>query len=147
MIKKYQLKIQVDQILEIYFSNIFLHNNNYHRIHAPVNGKISRIEHIPGDLVLLRPWAYKNPSLPALRNERINVDIVDEEGKTWYLSIVGGPGVGAIVLGDKTTLGSSVEIGKEIATFLLGSTCCIASPIPVTKNKIGDQVFMGEPLQ
>ena len=73
--------------------------------------------------------------------------IVDEEGNTWYISIVGGPGVGAIVLGDETSIESSVEVGKEIATFLLGSTCCIASPIPVTKNKIGDQVFMGKPLQ
>ena len=43
--------------------------------------------------------------------------------------------------------GASGEIGKEIATFLLGSTCCIAGPLPVTKNKIGDQVLMGESLQ
>jgi len=132
---------------DYFFSNVFLHNNNYHRIHAPVNGTISRIEHIPGDLVLLRPWAYKNPSLPALRNERINVDIVDKQGRTWYLSIVGGPGVGAIVLGGDTTIGSFVGIGNEIATFLLGSTCCIASPEPITKNKTGDQVYMGHPLQ
>lgn len=132
---------------DYYFSNIFLHNNNYHRIHSPVNGKIARIEHIPGDLVLLRPWAYKNPSLPALRNERINVDVEDEQGRMWYLSIVGGPGVGAIVLGSETTIGSQVGIGEEIATFLLGSTCCIASPDPVVKNKVGDQVFMGDPLQ
>lgn len=131
---------------DYYYSNVFLHNNNYHRIHAPVNGVISRIEHIPGDLVLLRPWAYKNPSLPALRNERINVDIIDETGKKWYLSIVGGPGVGAIVLGSETTIGSSVGIGNEIATFLLGSTCCIASPVPVINNKVSDQVYMGDPL-
>lgn len=132
---------------DYYFSNVFLHNNNYHRIHAPINGTIKRIEHIPGDLVLLRPWAYKNPSLPALRNERINVDIEDEQGRTWYLSIVGGPGVGAIVLGGETTIGSEVGIGNEIATFLLGSTCCIATPEPITKNKIGDQVYMGDPIQ
>lgn len=131
---------------DYFFYNVFLHNNNYHRIHAPVNGTISRIEHIPGDLVLLRPWAYKNPSLPALRNERINVDIMDEQGRTWYLSIVGGPGVGAIVLGSETTIGSSVGIGAEIATFLLGSTCCIASPQELNTNKVGDQVYMGNPL-
>lgn len=124
-----------------YFSNIFLHNSNYHRIHAPVSGKISRIEHIPGDLVLLRPWIYqKDPSLPALLNERVNIDIVNKEGKKWYLSIVGGPAVGTIVLSEAIHSGSSVQIGQEIATFLLGSTCCIASPEPVSQAQVGQQV-------
>ena len=131
---------------DYYFSNVFLHNNNYHRIHAPVQGTVKRIEHIPGDLVLLRPWAYKEPSLPALRNERINVDIEDNKGRKWYMSIVGGPGVGSIVLASSTFVGASVLIGQEVATFLLGSTCCVASPDPCLYTKVGDQVEMGEPL-
>ena len=78
---------------DYFFTNVFLHNKNYHRIHAPVSGIISRIQHVPGDLVVLRPWIYKqDPSLPALRNERYNIDIVDVLNRTWYLSIVGGPG-------------------------------------------------------
>ncbi len=130
-----------------YFSNVFLHNNNYHRIHSPVGGSITRIEHIPGDLVILRPWIYRNdPSLPALRNERINVDIKSKDGADWFLSIVGGPAVGTIVMASGLTIGTMVTIGEEIATFLLGSTCCIASPIPVEKAEPGNQVFVGKPL-
>jgi phosphatidylserine decarboxylase len=129
-----------------YFSNVFLHNNNYHRIHAPVSGKISRIEHIPGDLVILRPWIYKNdPSVPALRNERVNVDIATPNG-TWFLSIVGGPAVGTIVLQAGLALGSHIAIGDELAKFLLGSTCCIVSPVPVCNARVGDQVEVGQPL-
>ena len=111
------------------FTNVFLHNKNYHRIHAPVNGTVTRIQHIPGDLVVLRPWIYKeDPSLPAFRNERYNVDITDEEGKVWYLSIVGGPAVGNIALPEYIKEGYRVEKLEEIALFYLGSTCCMAAP-------------------
>lgn len=132
---------------DYYFSNIFLHNNNYHRIHSPVTGTISQIEHIPGDLVVLRPWIYKNdPSLPALRNERINVGIESEKGEHWFLSIVGGPAVGTILMTQGLAMGSVVSIGQELGTFLLGSTCCIASPLPVKNAKLGQQVAVGNPL-
>jgi phosphatidylserine decarboxylase len=80
---------------DYYFHNIFLHNNNYHRIHSPVDGEIVDIERIKGDLVLLRPWVYQtDPSHPALRNERVNVVIKDVEGLHWYFFIVGS---GAVV--------------------------------------------------
>ncbi len=130
-----------------YFFNVFLHNNNYHRIHSPVDGTVTHIEHIPGDLVVLRPWVYKNdPSLPALRNERINVDIQSKDGNHWFLSIVGGPAVGTIVMAQGLAIGSFVSIGQEISTFLLGSTCCIASPRPIKNAQLGQQVTVGAPL-
>jgi phosphatidylserine decarboxylase len=131
---------------DYYFSNIFLHNNNYHRIHAPVKGKVTRIERINGDLVLLRPWAYKQPSTPALRNERVNIDITDKQGRKWYLSIVGGPGVGSILVINGIEVGTEVNVGEEISLFLLGSTCCIACPESNEVSKIGDIVYMGDPL-
>ncbi len=123
--------LEEDQIPPHYtFTNVFLHNKNYHRIHAPVSGTISRIQHIPGDLVILRPWIYKqDPSLPAFRNERYNVDITDEHGRIWYLSIVGGPAVGTIELAEKIQLGAVIGKLDELALFYLGSTCCMAAPL------------------
>lgn len=129
-----------------FFSNIFLHNNNYHRIHTPISGVIREISLVKGDLVLLRPWVYKHdPSHPAMRNERVNVTIEDELGRNWYLSIVGGPAVGTIEMHHAASAGSLITIGDEIGKFLLGSTCCIAGPEPTTYNKIGDQVFLADP--
>ncbi|MEQ9301682.1 MAG: phosphatidylserine decarboxylase [Cyclobacteriaceae bacterium] len=129
---------------DYYFTNVFLHNNNYHRIHAPVTGEILDIEHIRGELVLLRPWVYKNdPSLPALRNERVNVTLKDGEGRKWYVSIVGGPAVGTILLDENTQVGNTVNQIQELGTFLLGSTCCIASPLPISRS-VGETVYMGE---
>lgn len=114
---------------DYFFTNVFLHNKNYHRIHAPITGTITRIQHIPGDLVVLRPWIYKqNPSLPALRNERYNIDIMDIKGRTWYLSVVGGPAVGTIALPANLKVGSEVQKLEELALFYLGSTCCMAAP-------------------
>ncbi|MEQ9426116.1 MAG: phosphatidylserine decarboxylase [Cyclobacteriaceae bacterium] len=132
---------------DYYYANIFLHNNNYHRIHAPVSGSIQKIEVIKGDLVLLRPWIYKHdPSLPALRNERVNIEIADEWGRTWFLSIVGGPAVGTIKLPQGIAEGCQIDVGEEIATFLLGSTCCMAGPEPIVSAEVGDQVKVGELL-
>lgn len=121
-----------------YFTNVFLHNKNYHRIHAPVNGRITRIQYIPDELVILRPWIYEeNPSIPAFRNERVNLDIEDEEGQTWHLSIVGGPAVGSITLSNEISLGTTVNILQELAVFHLGSTCCMAAP----RRSIADQYY------
>lgn len=129
---------------DYYYANIFLHNNNYHRIHAPVSGTIARIEHIPGELVILRPWIYpQDPSHPALRNERVNVDITDAQGRTWYISIVGGPAVGTIVM-KPLHIGATVSVAQEIGTFLLGSTCCYASPQPLSSATVGDTVYVGD---
>ncbi len=126
---------------DYYFSNVFLHNNNYHHIHAPVAGRIARIEHIPGELLFLRPWAYqKNPSLPALRNERINVDIIsDDTNQRWFLSIVGGPLVATIKLVEKLKIGAQFSCGEKLGGFLMGSTCCVAAPV-APKSKLNINV-------
>lgn len=127
------------------YSNVFLHNKNYHRIHAPIGGKISRIQHVPGDLVVLRPWIYKqNPSIPAFRNERYNIDITDKNGYVWHLSIVGGPAVGTIKLPKGISIGAKVDKLQELALFYLGSTCCMAAPKAPRFHKKNSFVAVGE---
>lgn len=126
------------------FCNIFLHNKNYHRIHAPVTGEITRIQHIPGDLLLLRPWIYRqDPSLPAFRNERYNIDMTDDAGKKWHLSVVGGPAVGSIELSANVVVGNRIGKLEELAVFYLGSTCCIAAPYPPARHRVNCFVEVG----
>jgi phosphatidylserine decarboxylase len=128
------------------FTNVFLHNKNYHRIHAPVSGTITRIQHIPGDLLVLRPWIYKeNPSLPAFRNERFNIDITDNTNKVWHLSIVGGPAVGTIELAHGVAVGKTVCKLQELSLFYLGSTCCMAAPTAPRYHRANTFVEMGTP--
>lgn len=127
---------------EHHFANIFLHNKDYHRIHSPVSGRILEMEHVRGELLLLRPWIYpEKPSLPAFRNERVNLMLEDLEKRPYFLSIVGGPAVGGIHM--EKEKGAELEPAEELGTFLLGSTCCIAMPRPVENASLGERVEMG----
>lgn len=128
------------------FLNIFLHNHNYHRFHAPVTGTVKNIITIPGQLNFLRPWLYKTnqASEPAFVNERIVVEVVDAASQSWFISFVGGMGVGQIKIHEKFNIGGTMTCGEEIGLFLLGSTCCLAVPKPVKKFKYLEKVAVGD---
>jgi phosphatidylserine decarboxylase len=127
-----------------WFVNVFLHNRHYHRIHAPVSGVLSSISRIPGKLTVLRPWLNgSRPSAPAFVNERLNIQIVDRSDRVWFLSAVGGPGVGTIDIAQDITVGKSVEVADELACFSLGSSCCLAAPIPPQPLVLGAEVKLG----
>lgn len=129
------------------FINIFLNNRDYHHIHSPVEARIEAIERIPGDLIVLRPWFYKNsPSLPAILNERVNMKLIDHSGRPCYLSIVGGPVVNSVILPDGLSVGSYAQAGQKIASFHLGSTFCLASPYRLSK-KLNSRVELFDRLE
>ena len=130
-----------------YFANVFLHNRDYHRIHSPVTAKVVWVERMSGDLRLLRPWAYKHtsPSIPALTNERVNVCLMDSDNQRWFLSIVGGPGVATIEGFEHLVPGTKIACGMELATFKMGSTCCMVAPIPFSAP-VNSYVRMGDSL-
>ena len=135
-----------DLPVDYFFTNVFLHNRDYHRIHAPVSGRVVTIEKIPGELRFLRPWAYLDgPSIPALTNERIGVRLDGDDGKRTWLSIIGGPGVATIELAPGVAVGSYVRVGAELAAFHLGSTCCLVSERRPTA-RLGEHVRVGERL-
>ncbi len=130
------------------FVNIFLHNHNYHRFHSPVSGTIQSVRNISGHLNFLRPWFYdrKSVSAPSFVNERYVLEIVDTKNRSWFLSFVGGMGVGNIKLTDGLGIGSTVRCGDELGYFLLGSTCCIAAPIDLKKFSYLQKIEVGETL-
>ncbi|AZZ35575.1 phosphatidylserine decarboxylase [Bdellovibrio sp. qaytius] len=131
-----------------FFINIFLHNHNYHRFHAPVTGVIKSLQYIPGQLNFLRPWLYaiEQVSEPAFVNERVVLEIEDEDRQSWFLTFVGGMSVGKIKLHDKILAGANLQCGEEIGLFLLGSTCCIAVPTKSKKIKFLSKVKVGDPI-
>jgi phosphatidylserine decarboxylase len=131
-----------------FFTNIFLHNHNYHRIHAPIAGTVLSVRRVPGVLNFLRPWFYERSdiSFPAFRNERVIFEIADSDNKIWYVAMVGGFGVGTIELSVNTKVGAGVALGQELAMFKLGSTVCIASPDFLNIEKYLMPVKVGDPL-
>ena len=126
-----------------YFTNVFLHNKNYHRIHCPVSGTVESIRRLPGKLFFLRPRLNGNmPSFPAIYNERVNVRLKDNQNRNWYISIVGGPGVATVQLAKGLVAGTTIRAGQEMAIFKLGSTCCMAAPLPPSV-RVGTSIEVG----
>lgn len=128
------------------FINIFLHNHNYHRFHAPVSGTIKSLRAIPGQLNFLRPWLYKSGmvSQPAFVNERVVLEVVDANQQSWFISFVGGMGVGQIKIHPQFEVGQRMTCGEEIGLFLLGSTCCLAIPKAIKTYKYLEKVSVGD---
>lgn len=131
-----------------FFINIFLHNHNYHRFHAPVSGEVKSLTYIQGQLNFLRPWLYmtEQVSEPAFLNERVVVEIEDDNNQLWFLSFVGGMGVGKIKLHSLLQRGARLNCGDELGLFLLGSTCCLAAPLVQEEMKYHSRVRVGDPL-
>lgn len=129
-----------------YFYNIFLHNSDYHRIHAPTSGTIISVEHIPGDIMILRPWLYPiSPSSPSFVNERVIVLLKTfNSDELIFMAIVGGPGASTIVLEDYLKIGNTIKISHEMAHFEVGSTVCIAFPLPAEKIALNKKVSTGD---
>ncbi|MBL7543260.1 MAG: phosphatidylserine decarboxylase [Bdellovibrionaceae bacterium] len=134
---------------DYFFINIFLHNHNYHRVHSMIEGQVTRITRVPGDLIFLRPWFYNRSdvSYPATRNERIIFEITDNQNRPWYLAMVGGFGVGTIEIAREFLNGGSVKIGQEIAKFRLGSTVCLASPDILGPNTFLQTITAGQEIE
>ncbi|MBC7421507.1 MAG: phosphatidylserine decarboxylase [Bdellovibrio sp.] len=131
-----------------FFINIFLHNHNYHRFHSPVQGVIKSIQKIPGQLNFLRPWLYLNRQVsePAFVNERLVVEIESANQERWFLSFVGGMGVGQIKIYEHLTPGALLQCGEEMGLFLLGSTCCLAVPRKKSEYKFLSKINLGDSL-
>ena len=121
------------------FISIYLAPKNYHRIHFPYGGKISKTKHIPGSLLSVNKRSQM--SIPSLytKNERAWVSVTSE-GFSYLVVCVGAFMVGSIVpfwasdISKKTTqlISSwnngpskelnSVDKAQELGFFQMGST-------------------------
>ena len=131
------------------FATIYLSPKDYHRIHMPCDGRLSRMIYVPGDLFSVNPVTARGvPGLFA-RNERV-VCVFESARGPFVLALVG-----ATIVGSMATVwhgvvnpprGKSVrewhypsppasaqqEIvlkqGEEMGRFLLGSTVVLLFP-------------------
>jgi phosphatidylserine decarboxylase len=122
---------------------VYLAPHNYHRVHAPLRGALTRIRYIPGELWPVNPpFVARVPRL-FVRNERLIFDMETESGAKAYIVMVGALNVGRIYTpfkpgfftnDTKRQLGAppqtyscrhSVECGEELGIFMLGSTVVV----------------------
>jgi len=125
------------------FATLYLSPRDYHRIHMPCAGRLTRMLHVPGDLYSVSPVTARGvPGLFA-RNERV-VCVFDTEYGPFVLVLVGATIVGSMatvwhgvvnpprpgVVREWRYTDQPVELarGAEMGRFLLGSTVVMLWP-------------------
>ena len=125
------------------FATLYLSPRDYHRIHMPCAGRLTRMIHVPGELFSVNPTTARGvPGLFA-RNERVVCVFEGEHGP--FVMVL----VGATIVGSMATvwhgvvnpprpgtlrewfyeMGSiSLAKGEEMGRFLLGSTVVMLFP-------------------
>ncbi len=79
------------------FLTIYLAPYNYHRIHAPIDGQVTRVAYVPGALWPVNTWSVGHIPGLFVVNERITVELSGAAGKALVV-MVGATNVGRITL-------------------------------------------------
>jgi len=126
-----------------HFATLYLAPKDYHRIHMPCEGRLTRMIYVPGDLFSVNPLTARHvPGLFA-RNERV-VCVFDTAFGPFINVLVGATIVGSVstvwhgVVNPPRTReirawtyeGQNIVLGKgaEMGRFLLGSTVVMLFP-------------------
>ena len=126
-----------------HFATLYLSPRDYHRIHMPCAGELTRMVHVPGDLFSVNPTTARGvPGLFA-RNERVEcffesahgpfvlvlvgATIVGSMATVWH-GQVNPPRTGVLRQWDYAKDQVSLQQGEEMGRFLLGSTVVMLFP-------------------
>ena len=126
------------------FATIYLSPRDYHRIHMPAAGRLTRMIHVPGDLFSVNPATARGvPDLFA-RNERVVCVFEGEDGRPFVIVLVGATIVGSMATvwhgvvnpprpghvreWSYTAAPVTLAQGAEMGRFLLGSTVVLLFP-------------------
>ncbi|WP_073219965.1 archaetidylserine decarboxylase [Massilia sp. CF038] len=120
------------------FANLYLSPKDYHRLHMPCDGRLTRMIYVPGALFSVNPTTARGiPNLFA-RNERVVCVFESSQHGTFVLVLVGATIVGSMATAWHGLVNPprSAEVrewryddqkivlkkGEEMGRFLLGST-------------------------
>ena len=148
------------------FANLYLSPRDYHRIHMPCDGRLTRMIYVPGALFSVNPTTARGvPNLFA-RNERVVCVFESPDVGPFVMVLVGATIVGSMatvwhgVVNPKRTGklsqwtyadGNAVlKKGEEMGRFLLGSTVIMLFPqdtIEFSRDWAPERpVRLGEPM-
>lgn len=124
------------------YAVLYLSPRDYHRVHAPFSGVVTRLQHVPGERWPVFAAAVRR--IPRLfeGNERLIIELSTTVGPAAVV-LVGALGVGEITT--PLTVGSAVEAGDEVGCFGFGSTVIVFHPQAAWQHA-GGTVRVGEPL-
>lgn len=147
------------------FATIYLSPKDYHRIHMPCDGRLTRMIHVPGELFSVNAVTARGvPGLFA-RNERV-VCVFEGARGPFIMVLVGATIVGSMatvwhgvvnpprpgIIRDWSYADRDIRLAKgdEMGRFLLGSTVVLLFPpghIAFSSDWAAERVVrMGEPM-
>ena len=126
------------------FANLYLSPRDYHRVHMPCDGTLTRMIYVPGSLFSVNPVTARGVPRLFARNERIVCVFESAQHGTFAMVLVGATIVGSMatvwhgVVNPKRTGKLSewsyadqpvvLKKGDEMGRFLLGSTVIMLFP-------------------
>jgi phosphatidylserine decarboxylase len=122
--KTYSIQEMVsdDELLQKYiegqFMILYLSPRDYHRIHSPLNGKITKMWTLGRKSYPVNRWGLKYGKDPLIKNYRKLTEIQHEHGHV-LMAKVGAMFINSI---ERTHDGDTVTKGLEMAYFTFGST-------------------------
>ncbi|MEN0058539.1 MAG: archaetidylserine decarboxylase [Bdellovibrio sp.] len=141
-----------------YFMTYYLCPTDYHRVHSPVEGKITNVRYMPGHLWPVNEWSTRNVRNLFTVNERVLVEIETDLGPVGVM-FVGATNVGYISLHfDSQIKGNQkgphiflhknytpaipVKKGDELGMFRMGSTVVMLYP-PLFRQRFEKDLSLG----
>lgn len=146
------------------FLTIYLSPRHYHRIHAPVAGRIRRARHVPGRLLPVNTPAVRWIDRLFPRNERLVCYLEGTALGTVAVVAVGAFNVGRITAAFDPELVTNrrgakpetrlyhppvvVDRGDEVMTFHLGSTVVLLFEpgVELVERPAGDPIHLGSAI-
>jgi len=140
------------------FAVVYLAPGDYHRVHSPVDGKVTLLRGIPGDLFPVNSIGERYVPQLFVRNNRVAIVIDTEKlgrvtvvmvGATIVgrISVTALPGQPAVPPGSHTIApGFEVAKGDEIGMFHLGSTAVVLFEPGLTLTRATGVVRLGQSL-
>ncbi len=113
LLTPYISKENLQKVQDGSFMNFYLSPKDYHRYHASIDCKITKLIHVPGKLYPVN-FKYLNKKLNLfIENERVILECLTKENKLFYMIFVGALNVGQMVF----EFESSVETNTNTQTI------------------------------
>ena len=149
-----------------HFANVYLSPKDYHRIHMPCEGRLTRMIYVPGKLFSVNPTTARGvPDLFA-RNERVVCVFENDEFGPFVMTLVGATIVGSMATAWHGVVNPprmaricdwnyepgqvTLKKGEEMGRFLLGSTVVMLFQRGAISFNPGwapeGKVHLGEPM-
>lgn len=139
------------------YAVVYLHPRDYHRVHSPVDGRLTCVRGLPGDLFPVNAIGERHVPRLFVRNQRVSMTFETDELGAVTVVMVGATIVGKMTVpavpSSDTPLGEfpivpslQVHRGTEIGTFHLGSTVVVLFERRGRLSRATGPVFYGENL-